>query len=184
MAGRHSSGRRGPLIYMRRLPASCPLACSICKLRFGTRQVPGLVFLALQAEGRERSGAQAGKTGCATSTRRDEAQIFTHVGGVWEHGDGVQGGGCDRRVRKAWTKRGGLYKVGQGRLRGERGTIPPAHSCHQEEGLLQVMLRHEQTREALPRNIVKEEREESKALCTAQSMEGETIRTCLIPQSL
>lgn len=97
-----------------------------------------------------------------------------NVGGLWDHGDGVQDEGCDRMVGKAWTKGGGLYNVGQCRLTGERGTVHPACPRHQEEGLLQLMLGHEQRREALLRNILKEEREESKDLCTAWSMAGET----------
>lgn len=96
------------------------------------------------------------------------------MGGVREHGDGVQDRGCDRRVEKSRADGEGLCKVGQSRLREERGTIPPAYSCHQEESLLQVVLGQEQTREALPGNILKEESEDSKALCSAWSVEGET----------
>lgn len=97
MAGRHPSGTRRPLTDMGMLPASSPPpppACSIPTLRLRTQRVPGSVFLAPQAEDREM--------GCVTSTGRDEAQIFKHVEGGWEHGDGVQ----DGVVTGGWGKHG------------------------------------------------------------------------------
>lgn len=46
------------------------------------------------------------------------------------------------------------------------------------------MLGHEQTREALPKNIVREEGEENKPLCVAQSIEGEIMHLTNTPAPL